>query len=86
LRDYAITDEAGRRILDAAWEAWDVWHAAQAVVDRDGLTVPGGRGGLKAHPLLTVIRDSRAAFLAGLKALNLDIEPLRDRPGRPPGR
>jgi hypothetical protein len=40
-------------------------------------------GAPKPHPLLPIERDSRQAFLAGMKALNLDLEPLRDRPGRP---
>jgi hypothetical protein len=43
-------------------------------------------GAPKPHPLLPIERDSRAAFLAGMKALQLDLEPLRDHPGRPGGR
>lgn len=43
-------------------------------------------GQIKAHPLLPVERDARAAFLAGLRSLNLDFEPLHDGPGRPAGR
>lgn len=85
-RDYSIADDAGRDLLEARAEAWDLWHRAQEQVDREGLTVPGDRGGTKAHPLLAVIRDARAQFLAATKALNLDLEPLRDGPGRPPGR
>ncbi len=38
----------------------------------------------KPHPLLAAERDARAQMLAALKALNLDLEPLKDR-GRPPG-
>ena len=60
-------------------EAMDLMHEAQAVIDKEGLTVKGDRGQIKAHPLLATIRDSRAQFLMGLKHLNLDIEPLRDR-------
>jgi hypothetical protein len=36
--------------------------------------------------LLPVERDSRAQWLAALKALNLDLEPLHDKPGRPGGK
>ena len=39
----------------------------------------------RAHPLLAVERDSRAQMLAAMKALNLDLEPPRDGPGRPGG-
>jgi hypothetical protein len=41
---------------------------------------------MKPHPLLAAERDARSQFLQGLKSLNLDLEPLRDRPGRPPGK
>lgn len=86
MKEYDISDDAGISILETSMEAFDLMHAAQAVVDKDGLKVTGDRGGIKAHPLLSVIRDARAQFLAGLKALNLDLEPLRDKAGRPPGR
>jgi len=86
LKDYSITDDAGIAILQTAMEAFDLMHEAQALIDTQGLTVEGDRGQIKAHPLLAVVRDQRAQFLAGLKALNLDLEPLRDAPGRPPGR
>jgi P27 family predicted phage terminase small subunit len=86
LKEYDISDEAGQAILQTGMEAYDLMHRAQAAVDVDGLTVPGDRGNVKAHPLLSVIRDARAQFLMALKHLNLDIEPLRDKPGRPGGR
>ena len=85
LKEYDISDEAGKAILDTAMEAFDAMHKAQEVVDVQGLTVAGDRGQIKAHPLLAVIRDSRAQFLMALKHLNLDIEPLKGI-GRPPGR
>lgn len=82
LKDYEITDEAGIAILQTAMEAFEQMKDAQAIVDKQGLTVRGDRGQIKAHPLLSVIRDSRAQFLMALKHLNLDLEPLRDRAGR----
>lgn len=69
-------DEAGRRILITALEAWDRAQACRAAIDRDGMTIPDRWGQLKPHPLLATERDSRAAYLAGLKALALDLEPL----------
>lgn len=86
LKDFDINDDAGLAILDTALEAYDLMHDAQAVVDAQGLTVAGDRGNIKAHPLLAVVRDSRAQFLMALKHLNLDIEPLNPGPGRPAGR
>ncbi len=84
--EYGIDDPAGLRILRVLLEAYDRAQAARAQIDRDGMTFVDKAGQIKCHPLLPVERDSRAAFLAGLKALNLDLEPLHDKPGRPAGR
>ena len=87
-KGYLIEDEAGRLLLMVALEAFDRMRQAQAALTKDGLpvlTVTDRFGQIKAHPLCTVERDSRAQMLAALKALNLDIEPSRDGPGRPLG-
>jgi P27 family predicted phage terminase small subunit len=86
VNDYGIYDEAGLKILQAALEAYDRAQAARKTIDADGMTVTDKFGQVKPHPLLANERDSRAAFLAGIKALNLDLEPLNEAPGRPPGR
>jgi P27 family predicted phage terminase small subunit len=87
LRDeYGIDDVAGLNMLRVALEAFDRAQATRKAIDREGMTLKDKFGQTKPHPLLPIERDSRAAFLAGLKALNLDLEPLRDRPGRPGGR
>jgi len=86
LDEYDVNDAAGLRILRVALEAFDRAQAARATIDKDGMTIKDKFDQTKPHPLLPVERDNRAAFLAGLKALNLDLEPLRDRPGRPAGR
>jgi P27 family predicted phage terminase small subunit len=82
----SIGDVAGLRILRVALESFDRAQEARQTMDKDGMTVVDKFGQTKPHPLLPIERDSRAAFLSGLKALNLDLEPLRDRPGRPGGR
>jgi P27 family predicted phage terminase small subunit len=46
-----------------------------------GLTVTGRDGQLRANPLLSVERDARAAFMAGVKQLGLDQ--VRDGPSLP---
>jgi phage terminase small subunit len=74
-------DDAGRFILGAALESFDRMRGAQRVIKREGLTVKG-----KAHPATVIERDARLAMLRALRQLNLDVEPLRDQPGRPPGR
>jgi P27 family predicted phage terminase small subunit len=85
-REYDIVDEAGLLILQTALEAFDRMRQAQQQVAADGVTFTDRFGQIKAHPLLPVERDARAAFLAGLRSLNLDLEPLHDGPGRPAGR
>ncbi len=82
----SIDDTAGLKILRGLFEASDRAEGCRERIERDGLTVTDKFGQTKPHPLLAIERDSRAAVLAGLKALNLDIEPLRDKAGRPPGR
>ena len=83
LDEYAIDDPAGQIILRVALEALDRSQEARKAINKAGMTVTGRDGQVRSHPLLTVERDNRAAFLAGLKALQLDLEPLRDGPGRP---
>ena len=84
--EYSIQDEAGKLILQTAMEAFDTMRTAQAQIAKDGRTFRDRFNQIRAHPLLPVERDSRAAMLAALKQLNLDLEPLNERAGRPGGR
>ncbi|RIK36221.1 MAG: phage terminase small subunit P27 family [Chloroflexi bacterium] len=84
--EYGIDDNAGLLLVQTAMESFDRMRAAQAAIEADGATVKDRFDQPKAHPLLSVERDARAQMLAALKQLNLDLEPLRDGPGRPPGR
>ena len=85
VEEYDIDDAAGLRILETACEAFDRMRQAQKVIQADGMTVKDRWNQIKAHPLCSVERDARAQFLAALKALNLDVEPVKGI-GRPPGR
>ena len=85
VQEYSLDDDAGLLILQTAMEALDRLRDAQAQIKRDGSSVRDRWGQLKPHPLLPTERDARSQLLAGLKALNLDLEPLHDRPGRPSG-
>jgi len=86
VQEYAIEDHAGLLLLGQAMQAFDRAQEAKKLIDTEGLTVVDRFGQHKAHPAATVERDSRAAMISALRALNLDLEPLRDRPGRPGGR
>ncbi len=72
-------------ILDSACRALMRARQAQVLVAKKGLIVRDRFGQHKPHPAIAIERDSRHALLRNLRALNLDLEPLHDRPGRPAG-
>ncbi len=78
-------DPAGLLILQSALESWDRLKQAQNLIAKQGLTVVDKYGQVKMNPAVQIERDSRALMLRHLKALNLDLEPLNSRPGRPGG-
>jgi phage terminase small subunit len=84
--EYGIEDEAGLLMLRAAMESFDRADQARALIAKQGMTSMDKYGQRRPHPAIAIERDSRKNLLAFLKALNLDLEPLRDGPGRPPGR
>jgi len=86
VEEYALDDVAALAILEAGLQSFDRAATAKLLLDRDGPTVTDRWDQQKAHPAASVERDSRAAWLAALRQLNLDVEPLRDGVGRPPGR
>jgi hypothetical protein len=81
---YEITDPGGKQLLQTAAEAADRIASVRTQIDEQGelLTI---RGIPRVHPLCAVERDARAALIRALKELHLDLEPLRDKPGRPAG-
>ncbi len=82
---YDLGDDYGQLLLRTALEAFDRSQGAREAIARDGATVPDARGALRAHPLIAVERDARAAMLTALKLLRIDVIPTRPGPGRPPG-
>lgn len=84
LSHYQLVDPAGIALLVRAAECLDRMRRAQALIAEHGELVTDRYGSLKANPACNVERDSRTGFLSAVRALNLDIEPPRDRPGRPP--
>lgn len=83
--DYGIDDSAGLVLVTTAAECLDRMRAAQTLIAEHGSCVETGAGGLKTNPACKVEVDSRNGLLSALKMLNLDLEPLRDQIGRPPG-
>jgi phage terminase small subunit len=83
--DYDIIDSAGLLLLENAMRARDRMEQARALITEHGAVTVDRFGQLRSNPATTIERDSRAAMQSALKALNLDMEPLRDTVGRPPG-
>jgi len=82
--EYSIADAAGLALLTRAAECIDRIDAAGRAIAEHGELVIDRYGAPKLNPACALEKDARAGFLAAMKALNLDLEPLRDGPGRPP--
>ena len=85
VEEYDIRDPGGELLLETALTALDRMREAQRQLEQDGSVLTDRFGQKKAHPATVLERDSRAGLISALRQLNLDIEPLRDRPGRPAG-
>lgn len=85
IEEYSIDDPAGLSIMQTAMIAKATETKCQRIVDKEGLVYFDRFNRPKNHPLLTTIRDARSQYLQALRQLNLDLEPLKDRPGRPAG-
>lgn len=83
--EYEISDAAGLALLTTAAECLDRMRSAQASIAIYGEVVLDRYHCPKLNPACGLEKSARDGFLAALRALNLDIEPLRDRPGRPAG-
>ena len=78
-------DDAGFLVLENALESFDRMRQAQEMLAKEGLVTQDRFGQQKVHPAVLVERDAKAGLLRALRALNLQIEPLHDTTGRPPG-
>lgn len=83
--EYGIDDQAGLLLLETAMRAMDRMTEAAALITKHGIVTEDRFGQLRPNPATTIERDSRAAMISALKALNLDLEPL-GKPGRQPGK
>ena len=83
--EYSIDDSAGIALLTTAAECLDRMRAAQEAIAEHGEVVQDRYKQVKVNPACALEKDARNGLLAAFRALNLDIEPLRDRVGRPAG-
>ena len=70
---YRLDDAASLALLATTLEAHQRARRCRLAIDRDGETVKDRFDQLKPHPLLPTERDARAAWLAGIRVLNLDL-------------
>src|SRR5262249_32360190 len=83
--EFGITDAGGLALVTTIGECRDRLTEAQALIKRHGAVITTTTGVLRSNPARKVEVDARNGMLAALRMLNLDIEPLRDGPGRPAG-
>lgn len=86
LRDeYDLTDSGGWALAVQAAECWQRCGEAREIVSSQGAIVLDRFGSPREHPAVKIEYAARSQLLAALKLLNLDIEPLAKRSGRPGG-
>lgn len=85
-QEYQIEDAAGLQLLSEYCHALDRAEEARQKIRQEGSTFKDRFGQLRENPAVAIERGSVQTMLSCLRSLNLDIEPLRDRPGRPPGK
>jgi phage terminase small subunit len=81
--EYSIDDAGGLALLTVAAECLDRLRGAQAELEASGTVVKDRYGAPKLHPAVQIEKDARNGFMAALKQLNLDLEPLQSRVGSP---
>jgi phage terminase small subunit len=81
-----MADTAGQILLEAALGARDRWDEARRLIAREGCVVRDRFAQKHPHPAIAVERDAKATMVRAFKELHLDLEPVRDGPGRPPGK
>src|SRR5262245_35960758 len=73
-------------ILATAMQTYDRRNQAREILAKEGIVQVDRFQQSKPHPAVFVERDTTALLLKLMKSLNLDLEPLHDKPGRPAGR
>lgn len=82
--DEWLLDKNALIILMAALEAYDRYHQAKDLLDKEGIVIDSPTGQRKKHPAVEVERIARIGFLRAWRMLGLDVEPPGEV-GRPGG-
>jgi P27 family predicted phage terminase small subunit len=78
-------DDPALLLLESALECFDRMREAQRIISAEGVVISDRFGQKKQHPATLIERDAKSTMARLLDQLHLDLEPLRDSPGRPPG-
>ena len=73
LRENLLDSEAALSILRSTLEAHQRARTCRETVDLEGAIYRDRFDQPKPHPLIAAERDARAAFVSGMRALNLDL-------------
>ena len=73
IRENDLVDESSLALLRSALESHQRARTCREAVDRDGAVFADRFGQVKIHPLIGAERDARAAFVAAIKALGLEL-------------
>jgi phage terminase small subunit len=63
------------KLLELMLGAWDMAEQAREILAVEGMLVPTGAGGSKAHPAVAILRDARLAVARLVRELDLDVAP-----------
>jgi phage terminase small subunit len=72
-KEFAIDDPGSISILSAGMDAHQRARRCRERIDAEGETITDRFEQTKVHPHLASERDARAAFLAAMRVLNLDV-------------
>jgi P27 family predicted phage terminase small subunit len=84
--EYGIEDAAGLDLLSDYCEFYDRREQARSIIRQEGAVIKDRFEQSVPHPATRIERDSSAAMTRILRQLNLDLEPIHNKPGRPVGR
>src|SRR5262249_21640636 len=82
--EYDISDAGGRALLEQCAFAYDRAERLRAEIDAAGEIIRGSRGP-REHPGLRGELAARAFVVRTLQRLGINLEAIRQGPGRPPG-
>jgi hypothetical protein len=77
MHEYRIDDCGGRELLYQAASACDRLADLKRCIDEEGTTIRIRGGVIRAHPALRDELACRAFIVKTLRALGLDVEPIR---------